>query len=255
MLDSGYLFAKDEKRLFVNTSLGCSGGCSYCYLNEVGYSNNDANKVITADEIISFLEKSNYKLSADTLITIGCFSECFDKNNKDETIKIIKYFLSKGNQVQLSTKKKISKDDMSDILPLIKYYGQLVIFISSTTISKHDLFEKNTDAIDMRFKSFELLKENIPVVLYLKPVLKDVTYKDIDLYKNYINKYKIDYVVVGSIFTDKESNETVHFSNDNKLFYNPINDEEKIINELSTICHVFSRSTDITTLFKTERNK
>ncbi len=30
MIDNGYLFANDSKRLFINTSLGCSGKCSYC---------------------------------------------------------------------------------------------------------------------------------------------------------------------------------------------------------------------------------
>lgn len=32
MIDNGYLFAKDNKRIFINTSLGCAGQCAYCYL-------------------------------------------------------------------------------------------------------------------------------------------------------------------------------------------------------------------------------
>lgn len=40
MIENGYLFAKDNKRLFVNVNIGCLGNCSYCYLPIMGYSNN-----------------------------------------------------------------------------------------------------------------------------------------------------------------------------------------------------------------------
>lgn len=251
MLDIGYLYANDENRLFINTCLGCIGECSYCYLSQIGYSNKKKlTKIMSAEEIIAFLEEANYNLSMNTLITFGCFSECWDETNKPETIKLIKYFLSKGNQVQLSTKKQIYREEISDILPLIKYYGQFIVFVSSSTISMHDTIEKNTEKIENRFKTFELTKQNIPVVLYIKPVLKNITFKDIHLYKMYIEKYKIDNVVVGSIFTNELSNETVHFSNKNELFYNPISDEKLIVNELDKICRVFLRSTDVTNFFK-----
>lgn len=53
MIDNNYLFAKDNKRLFINTSLGCSGECSYCYLPKLGYENKDNNyKTISANNII-----------------------------------------------------------------------------------------------------------------------------------------------------------------------------------------------------------
>lgn len=32
MLDTGYLYAKDQNRIFINTCLGCNGACTYCYL-------------------------------------------------------------------------------------------------------------------------------------------------------------------------------------------------------------------------------
>lgn len=256
MLDNGYLYANDEKRLFINTCLGCTGECTYCYLPKIGYNNKEKlNKTISTEEIIAFLKESNYNLSTSTLITLGCFSECWDETNKAETTKLIKYFLSKGNQVQLSTKKQICKEEISDILPLIKYYGQFIIFVSSSTISMHDKIEKNTEKIENRFKTFELKNQNIPVVLYLKPILKDITIKDKDSYKMYIEKYKISYVVVGSIYTDKLSNETVHFSNKNELFYNPIDDEKLIANELNKVCNVFLRSTDVTNFLKNSKHE
>lgn len=246
MIDNGYLFAKNNKRLFINTSLGCNGECSYCYLPKVGYNNLSNCKIKTADEIIKIINDNSLNINEKTLITIGCYSECWDDKNKKETIALVKYFLKKGNQVQLSTKKRIKKKELDDIVPLIKYLGQFVIFVSCATISKHNILEKNTTSVRERCKNFELISSlNIPVVLYIKPVLKDITIEDIELYKNLIKKYDIKDVVVGSIFTNVVSDETVHFSNKNELFYNRNSDEDIIIDELNKITNVYKRSTDV----------
>lgn len=250
MIDTGFLYARDGKRLFINTCLGCLGKCSYCYLPKMGYSNKEKSQKMSAKNIIDYLEKSDYKLSSDTLITLGCFSECFDKDNKKDTLELIKYFLSRGNQVQLSTKKFISKKDISEIIPLIKYLGQFVIFISISTISYHDEYECNTTPIHERFKSFDLLKDNIPVVLYIKPVLENITIKDVTLFNEYIDKYNITDIVVGSIFTENKSCERVHFSDNCELYYNSVGDEDNIISMLKTKGKIFRRSTDVTEYYK-----
>lgn len=247
MIDNGYLFANDNKRIFINTSLGCAGQCSYCYLSKMGYSNSLENyRTISAKRIIEFIENNKLDINQKTLITLGCYSECWDEYNKNETISLIKYFLKRGNQIQLSTKKQIMKDELDEILPLIKYFGQLVIFVSSVTISKHDTIEKNTTPISERFQNFALFNSlNIPVVLYMKPVLKDITINDLKLYKKYIEQYKIKDVVVGSMFTSNISEETVHFSNKNKLFYTKNSDEDIIISELSKVTNVYKRSSEV----------
>ncbi len=247
MIDNGYLFARDNKRIFINTSLGCAGQCSYCYLPKVGYSNISENyRTISAKTIIEFIEKNKLDINQKTLITLGCYSECWDEYNKNETISLIKYFLKKGNQIQLSTKKKIILEEFDEIVPLIKYFGQLVIFVSSATISKHDTIEKNTTSISDRFQNFSLFNSlKIPAVLYMKPVLNGITIKDLELYKKYIEQYKIKDVVVGSIFTNCTSEETVHFSNKNELFYTKNNDEDIITSELSKITNVYKRSSEV----------
>lgn len=256
MIDNGYLFARDNKRIFINTSLGCAGQCAYCYLPKVGYSNISENyRTISAKTIIEFIEKNELDINPKTLITIGCYSECWDEYNKNETISLIKYFLKKGNQIQLSTKKQIRLEELTEILPLIKYFGQLVIFVSSATISKHDTIEKNTESISDRFQNFSLFNRlNIPAVLYMKPVLNGITINDLELYKKYIEQYKIRDVVVGSIFTNCTSEETVHFSNKNELFYTKNNDEDIIISELSKITNVYKRSSEVMYKYNVHNN-
>ena len=262
MIDTGYLYAKDNKRIFVNTCLGCTGGCAYCYLKKMGYDNNSVvSEVKKAKELIDEIEKIG--ITKDTLITLGCFSECWDDNNRNETIKKIKYFLQKGNQIQLATKRQISLEDASQFKKLIKYYGQLVIFVSSATIGKWDTIEKGTTHPKDRFKTFEISKKlPIPTVLYMKPVLKDITINDLELYKKVIRKYNIRDVVVGSIFKESEkeedsersySEETIHFSDKNELFYKPsVEQEETIIRNILELpgVRVFSRSFHVMGIYK-----
>ncbi len=251
MFDNGYIFTNDNKRVFINTSLGCTGQCSYCYLPTIGYNNKSIKDSISAKEIIEMLEQNDLEINNDTLISIGCFSECWDDTNKSETIDIIKYFLIRGNQIQLSTKRKILKKELTEILPFIKYRGQFIIFVSSATISKYNVYEKNTTPIIERFKTFNLSKNTkIPVVLYIKPVLQNITINDIDLYKKYIEKYEIKDVVVGSIFLNEKSDETVHFSNKNELFYNKCLDEDLIHSKLSNVTNTYIRSSEVTEKYK-----
>lgn len=134
---------------------------------------------------------------------------------------------------------------------LIKYRGQLVIFVSMATITYHDKIENNATPIEERIKNFKnLSKLDIPIVLYIKPVLKGVTIKDLDLFKSFIINYKIKDVVIGTIFTLEPSKETIHFSDKNKLFYNEVDDEKILINELSKFTNVFTRSTQVMQFYK-----
>ena len=108
MIDTGYLYAKDNKRIFVNTCLGCTGGCAYCYLKKMGYDNNSVvSEVKKAEELIAEIEKIG--ITQDTLITLGCFSECWDDNNRynllyilDKYLQIFFYYLLHINILYLS---------------------------------------------------------------------------------------------------------------------------------------------------------
>lgn len=253
-IDTGYLYSNNDSRIFVNNTLGCLGQCSYCYLAKFGYSNTYINNNRkTAEELLCDISKLK-KLSKKTLISFGCFSECWDEINRVETKKLIIYFLKRGNQIQISTKKEIKVDDIEEILKYIKYKGQLVIFVSSSTISEWIIHEKNTDEPKLRFKSFEILKNNqIPVILYLKPVLKNITSKDIKLYIKIIKRYKIEDVVVGSIFNESKIGEKVPFSNIG-LVYNESTDEQKIKEELINYCNIYTRSTQIMKKYQEKNN-
>ena len=246
MIDTGYLFSNNTNRLFVNTSLGCTANCSYCYLPNLNYSKGkELNTYITAEELIKQIEEyKDFKTGKDgALISFGCYSECWDERNKPQTIKLIKYFLEKGNPIQFATKKYVNYKDLIDISKLIKYYGQLTIFISSATISNWDKIEKGTINPKERFKSFEIAKKlNIPIVLYIKPVLYNVTIKDVDKYIELIKQYNIKDVIVGSIITTKGTGNVAPFVKDNSMHAQPIEQENDIMKALARVSNVYNGS-------------
>lgn len=74
MLNTGYLYAKDKNRIFINTCLGCNGACSYCYLPKMGYKNNQqGSEIRTAKQILDDIKNNGYTINQNTLITLGCF--------------------------------------------------------------------------------------------------------------------------------------------------------------------------------------
>lgn len=243
MIDSGYLYLNDKSRLFINTALGCNSNCSYCYLPQIGYANIDGYKKYK--ELIKDIKKLK-DINQNTLISFGCYSECWDTENKKETKKFLKYFLKNGFQVQLSTKRRINESEIISLNKYIKYRGQLVIFVSCSTITEWEKYEKGTVNPYIRFKNFDIMKKNnIPIVLYIKPVLKNITIKDINLYIELINKYKIKDVVVGSIFKKDYCGEKAPFSKEKNLFYSKEPEEDDILNKLSNYASVFTRSMQV----------
>lgn len=71
MLDTGYLYAKDQNRIFINTCLGCNGACTYCYLPKIGYKNNkQSTEIRTAKQILDDIKNSSYNINQNTLITL-----------------------------------------------------------------------------------------------------------------------------------------------------------------------------------------
>ena len=140
---------------------------------------------------------------------------------------------------------------MVKINKLIKYYGQLSIFISSATISEWNKIEKNTTNPNKRFESFNLTKKlNIPVILYIKPVLYNITIKDVNKYIDIIKKYNIKNLIVGSIIKTNGTGEVAPFVKDNSLFTQPIEQEKEIIKELSKVSNVYTKSIDVLKIFK-----
>lgn len=189
----------NKERIFVSASWGCQYNCLYCYLKEMGIRGVQC--TFTSEELLKELERKQIFVPGPqgSLITIGCYTECWDDINKKTTMEIIEFFLQMGNYVQISTKKKLYDSDVSRIAKSIKFAGQMNIFVSLPTLSYVEHFEPDVDAPDLRVENFNIKnKYEIDVYLYLKPVIKNITIKDKENYAQLVTKYNLP-VIVGEM--------------------------------------------------------
>lgn len=238
----------NSDRLFLNTELGCSSACTYCYLPtegfQIGLKKNDESHRIDGNLLIQTLLKDSRTIlgSNGTIFSIGCFSEAWDPKNRKTTIQIIKDLLKYGNPLQLATKRRVSTKDLHQITSSPDWNGQLSIYISSTTISHWQNYEPRTIPPEKRFESFASCRElGVDACLYLKPLLSGITIKDIAHYGEIMQTYKVPAVVGERFSTDRQ----VNTSPISKTLF-VIHDNESIVmrEKLSVYGHVFSKSED-----------
>lgn len=244
----------DSTRLFLNTELGCTSACTYCYLPEegfkIGLSKTESSPNIDGDLLLKeLLIDSRVKFGTrGTLFSIGCFSEAWDPRNRKSTIQIIKALLYFGNPIQLATKRKVGLTDLCEITNNQFWNNQLTIYISSATISHWNQYEPLTIEPKKRFESFSACREaGVQACLYIKPLIPSITILDTEIYGKVIEKHHIP-IIVGDRFTNEKLNEKSPISK--SLFV--IHDEESVImrEQLSFYGPVFSKSEEALIYFR-----
>lgn len=239
-----YIFGNKE-RVFLNTNLGCKSECSYCYLPDIGLEINTNQQYTLSIDIL--LEELNEKKDFipgknGTIISLGCYSECWDNTNMHDTLELLHQLIPKGNPIQLATKCQIKMKDIEPILNQLLWEKQLNIYISNSTISYWTQYEEKTTNPKNRFLSFHIAQDrNIPMFLYIKPLLPSVTIKDMEKYIKVIQKYKVD-VILGKMFSTEKNTQLAPIG-DNNLFYNIDNDSA--IKEYHLLYNTFSKYTTV----------
>lgn len=242
MDDRNFVYG-DEKRIFVNTDLGCDAKCKYCYLPSLEIKHGE--RKITASRAIEMVNNLGCYTSGNkgSIISLGCYSECMDTDNISDTIALIKYFVARNNNVQLATKKKIDVTFFEEIVHYNDIKRLLWIYVSLPTISCHDEIEPGTDLPDDRTTIFELCKEyGIHSVLYIKPFLTGITNRDIGRYNELICKYDIP-VVIGELLNTKQTSKCSMIGG-GRLYEQSDEELEEFIAQISKYARTYKHSVD-----------
>jgi DNA repair photolyase len=222
--------------------------CSYCYLPSLSYELGvSVLEVVDSSSLIRLVESHPEFTPGKngTIISLGCYSECWDESVRQGTLELIEYFLIRKNSVQFATKRYVSHTSLEKVVPHISWKGQLCIFISSSTISKWESVERGTESPKKRFEGFKLTERcDIPTYLYLKPILNNVTINDLDGYLDVLKKYKINGVVVGGKFTKSSTlnNDLAPIGEGLLQYCNYSNDEDRLLFAFSNEVDTYTQS-------------
>jgi DNA repair photolyase len=195
----------DPQRLFLNTELGCRSACKYCYLPTEGFVIGDVppeHLRVSPSMLTDYLKKdARFQPGRDgSVLSIGCFSECWDPRNRAATAELLAHLLPLGNPVQMATKRLVRRRELEGAASSAIWRNQLSIYVSSATLSMWAQYEPGTAAPGVRFRTFETCEAlGIPAFLYIKPVIPNVTIRDSEGFAELMRVHRIA-AVVGELF-------------------------------------------------------
>jgi len=205
----------NKKRIFINLKIGCECSCEYCYLPELTSSLDYSNRKLDYCEALGILQTMDcFKRGRQgTILSFGCYSECWSKDIYQDTLKMIERLIEYENSIQISTKQFISTDFLLLMDNMCKYHGHITINVSMPTISHSKEIEKGTTCIENRIKMLEQAKnmKKLQFCMYIRPVLDGITILDIDQYCSLMDMFNIPCVIGGRYHksTDKNNRDDV----------------------------------------------
>ena len=112
-------------------------------------------------------------------------------------------------------------------------------------------FEKQIISVENEYPDISIISFQLNLKNYTqKTEINKTKIKDINKYIEVIKKYNIKDVVVGSIIKTNGTGEVAPFVKDNSMHTQPIEQEKDIIDSLSKVCKVYTKSIHVLDNFK-----
>lgn len=243
------LVSGNKERLFINTGIGCEGGCQYCYLPKIGIQKiiRDVDKSVIINAVEKREKDGEFLMGAEgTIVSFGCFTECWDESIKKLTLEMLLYFLAKGNYVQISTKKFIEQKDIDLLSRHLMFRNQLTINISMPVYYEAKQIEPNTEDVNKRIENFKYNKQyGIDVVLYIKPVLENITIGNLDVYRELIQRYGLSVIVGKYLDVNRGKEDSLQIVGSKKMWQKESGQQRKMVEILKEITTVYENSIQI----------
>ena len=182
----------------IHTGIGCSLGCLYCYVPDMGFEMKPKPYPLSPLELVYSLAVNPYVFPGYTLAAYGSVTEPFLSETMDKAIEYIKAvyeYLKLPSQV--STKIPLSSDTARK---LKKAEPRLSILLTVVTIEKAKQLEPNAPSPIKRLESVrELRKTGLHVTLFVRPIIPGITDKEIERIAAYAMEVGVNGAVLGSL--------------------------------------------------------
>ncbi len=182
----------------IHTGVGCSLGCIYCYVPDMGFPMKPEPYPLSGLEMAYALAVNPYVYPGYTLAAYGSVTEPFlpETTNKAlDYISTVYRYLRLPSQV--STKIPITRELA---VKLKQSEPRLSVLVTIITIDKASILEPNAPHPLQRLESIEVMrKEGLHVTLFMRPIIPGVTDREADKIIALAAEKGVNGIVLGSL--------------------------------------------------------
>lgn len=203
-MNNAIKFDKSQRRVFIDSALGCPGGCRYCYLPDFGATATPVTYNFSGEDVAQTLYANKQFVAGrhGTLISFGHMSDPFLAPVILKTLDYLEHVLSLGNPVQLASKCfGANKQTATAIAKWQQYDGQFMLNVSIPSLQHAAQLEPHTPPPAHRLRVMrDFIASDLATSLIIKPIIPGVTETEIDLFVEAIEMYQITHCIVGALY-------------------------------------------------------
>jgi DNA repair photolyase len=161
--------------LTVHPGRGCSLGCKYCYVEDMGIRGPPESYKLSGLQLVYAILSNPFFLPSEqgTMLAFGSITEPFLPGIRERTFEYLRAVSELlGNPTQISTKFYIGKEE-SRILGEID--PKLSVLVTIPCLSKAEVIEPYAPRPELRFQTIRNLRdESVHTSLFLRPIIPGV---------------------------------------------------------------------------------
>ncbi len=182
----------------IHTGVGCSLGCIYCYVPDMGFPMKPEPYPLSGLEMTYALAVNPYVYPGYTLAAYGSVTEPFLPETTSKALEYIstvyKYLRLPS---QVSTKIPVTRELATK---LKESEPRLSVLVTLITIDKADVLEPNAPSPLRRLKSIETMRgEGLHITLFMRPIVPGVTDREAEKIIALAAEKGVNGVVLGSL--------------------------------------------------------
>ncbi len=186
--------------LTVHTGIGCSYGCIYCYVPDMGFPMKPREYPLTPLQLAYAVAINPYTLPTrrGTMLALGSVTEPFLPETRDKALEYISILRrTLGNPAQVSTKAYL---DEEHVAALASADPEIRVLVTIVTLNLYPKLEPAAPPPEERFATIKRLsRKGLHVSLFLRPLMPGINEADAEAILSEAAKHGARGVVAGSL--------------------------------------------------------